>query len=267
MSTTTAAEFSPVAGLDDLPQPWRSFPFLAADLPRYTGATAWGGSDALALSVVSGDGTRRALVGVGEPGPLAEVVATAFDAGGTPLPGSGLEAAPVAVASLTRGAWDLLPAPVRGRLALDQVSHWDWLVTSTEPPYQAGEDQVVELDLVADRAELEGLQRLALPETYTTLDKPDTRWFGWRDSGGVLRCMAAASSWTREVHLGSIATHPQWRRRGLGTAVTAALTRAGLAATGQVSLGLYTTNDDARRVYERLGFHLGQRVESRRPAR
>src|SRR5690606_776864 len=126
---------------------------------------------------------------------------------------------------------------------------------------------VVELDLATDRAELEGLQRLALPETYTTLDKPETRWFGWRDETGVLRCMAAASNWRREVHLGSIATDPRWRRRGLGSAVTAALTRAGLAATGQVSLGLYTVNVAARRVYERLGFHLGQEVESRRPAR
>lgn len=267
MSTTTATRFYRVNRLGDLPEPWRSFPFLVADAPRYTGATAWGGPEALALSTVAGDGTRRALVGVGEPEPLAEVVAAAFDGDGTPVPGSGLESAPIAVASLTRGAWDLLPAAVRGSLGLDQVAHWDWLVTTTEPPQQAGEDRVVELDLASDRAELAGLQRLALPETYTTLDKPDTRWFGWRDADGALRCMAAASNWTREVHLGSIATHPQWRRQGLGGAVTAALTRAGLAATGQVSLGLYSVNLAARRVYERLGFHLGQQVESRRPAR
>jgi len=264
---TTAPRFHPVHGLADLPEPWRSFPFLTADVPRYTGATAWGGPEALALSVAARDGSRRALVGVGEPEPLAEVVAGAFDAGGAPVPGSGLACAPVAVASLTRGAWDLLPEPVRRHLGLEHAAHWDWLLTTTLPPHQDGEAQVVELDLVTDRAELEGLQRLALPETYTTLDKPDTRWFGWRDTGGALRCMAAASNWTREVHLGSIATHPQWRRRGLGAAVTAALTRAGLAATGQVSLGLYTRNEAARRVYERLGFHLGQQVESRRPAR
>ncbi|WP_277049824.1 GNAT family N-acetyltransferase [Ruania albidiflava] len=267
MSTTPAARFHPVRGLADLPEPWRTFPFLTADVPRYVGATAWGGREALALSVAAGDGAQRALVGVGAPEPLAEVVAMAFDATGSPVPPSGLAAAPVAVASLTRGAWDLLPAAVRDRLDLEHVAHWDWLLTTTAPPYQDGEEQVVELDLVTDRAELEGLQRLALPETYTTLDKPDTRWFGWRDTGGALRCMAAASNWSREVHLGSIATHPHWRRRGLGTAVTAALTRAGLAATGQVSLGLYTRNEAARRVYERLGFRLGQQVESRRPAR
>ena len=101
MRATTAPRFHPVRGLADLPEPWRSFPFLTADVPRYTGATAWGGPEALALSVAARDGSRRALVGVGEPEPLAEVVAGAFDAGGAPVPGSGLACAPVAVASLT----------------------------------------------------------------------------------------------------------------------------------------------------------------------
>lgn len=267
MSTPPAPVFQPVRDAADLPPRWRTFAFLAADLPRYTGAIAWGGSEALALSVVAGDGVSRALVGVGAPAALAGVLAGAFDATGAPLPGSGLESAPVAVASLTRGAWDLLPGAVRDRLALSQGAHWDWLVTTTEPPRQPEEDRVVELDLVADRAELEGLQRLVLPQTYTTLDRPDTRWYGWRDTDGALRCMAAATARPGELHLGSIGTHPQWRRRGLGATVTAALTRIGLATTGQVSLGLYTDNGAARRVYLRLGYRLGQEVESRRPAR
>ena len=261
------ALFFPVRTAADVPQPWRSFPFLAADLPRYTGAIAWGGTAALALTTVAGDGASRAIVGVGGPAELATVVAAAFDTGGAPLPGSGLGSEPVAVASLTRGAWDRLPVAVRDRLALDQVAHWDWLVTTTQPPAQPGEDRVVELDLVADRAELEGLQRLVLPQSYTTLDRPDTRWFGWRDPDGLLRCMAAATSRAGELHLGSIGTHPQWRRRGLAATMTAALTRIGLARAGQVSLGLYTDNAVARRVYLRLGYRLGQEVESRRPAR
>lgn len=267
MSTAPAPSFVPVRELTDLPEPWPTFPFLAADLPRYTGAIAWGGPVALALTTVAGDGTSRALVGVGEPEELAGVVAAAFDDASSPLPGSGLDCAPVAVASLTRGAWDRLPAPVRDRLALEQVAHWDWLVSSTQPPAQPGEDQVVEVDLSTGRAELEGLQRLVLPQSYTTLDRPDTRWYGWRDTEGVLQCMAAATTRAGELHLGSIGTHPQWRRRGLGATVTAALTRIGLAQSGQVSLGLYSNNAAARRVYLRLGYRLGQQVESRRPAR
>ena len=267
MSTGPYPSFVPVRTAADLPRRWRTFPFLAADLPRYQGAIGWGGQDALALSVTAGDGTSRALVGVGAAADLAAVIAAAFDDSGGPLPGSGLGGAPVAVASLTRGAWDLLPTPVRDRLALEQVSHWDWLVTTTVPPAQPGEDRVVELDLVGDRAELEGLQRLVLPQTYTTLDRPDTRWYGWRDTEGVLRCMAAATTRAGDLHLGSIGTHPQWRRRGLAATVTAALTRIGLADHGQVSLGLYTDNEAARRVYLRLGYRLGQEVESHRPAR
>ncbi|WP_147917379.1 GNAT family N-acetyltransferase [Ruania zhangjianzhongii] len=267
MSTAPTPRFFPVRNPSDVPQPWRTFPFLAADLPRYTDTIAWGDARALALTTVAGDGTSRALVGVGEPEELAPVVAAAFDDGGSALPGSGLESTSVAVASLTRGAWDLVPALVRDRLGLEQVAHWDWLVTTTEPPAQPGEDRVVELDLTTDRAELAGLQRLVLPQSYTTLDRPDTRWFGWRDSGGVLRCMAAATVRAGELHLGSIGTHPQWRRRGLAAMMTAALTRIGLAQAGQVSLGLYADNVAARRVYLRLGYRLGQEVESRRPAR
>lgn len=265
MSTATAPSFRPVGTPEDIPEPWRSFPFLAADLPRYSDALTWGDSNALALNVRARDGHYRALVGVGEPEPLARVLASAFTPEGAPLADSALADASLAVASLTRGTWDLLPTRVRHSLPLPQVAHWDWMVTTTAPPHRAGEERVVELSLATDRAELETLQRLALPETYTTLDKPDTRWFGWRDAHGVLRCMAAASNWRTEVHLGSIATHPQWRRRGLGATVTAALTRAGLAAIGQVSLGLYADNHAARRVYERLGFVLAHQVESRRP--
>lgn len=267
MSAAATPSFFPVRDAADLPDPWRRFPFLAADLPRYTGAIAWGGREALALTTVAGDGTSRALVGVGEPAELAAVVTAAFDDVGAPLPGSGLDTAPVAVASLTRGAWDRLPAQVRDRLALDQVAHWDWLVTTTQPPAQPSEDRVVEVDLTTGRAELEGLQRLVLPQSYTTLDRPDTRWYGWRDDTGVLRCMAAATDRAGELHLGSIGTHPQWRGRGLAATVTAALTRMGLAQSGQVSLGLYADNAAARRVYLRLGYRLGQPVESRRPAR
>ena len=267
MSTAPDSQFQPVRQPADVPEPWRSFPFLAADLPRYTGAIGWGGASAFALTTVAGDGTSRALVGVGGPAELAAVIAAAFDEAGVPLPGSGLESTPLAVASLTRGAWDRLPAPVRARLGLDRAAHWDWLVTTTDPPVQPGEDRVVELDLTTDRAELEGLQRLVLPQTYTTLDRPDTRWYGWRDDEGVLRCMAAATTRKGELHLGSIGTHPDWRRRGLAATITAALTRIGLRRAGQVSLGLYTDNSAAQRVYRRLGYRLGQEVESRRPTR
>jgi predicted GNAT family acetyltransferase len=64
--------------------------------------------------------------------------------------------------------------------------------------------------------------------------------------------------------LGSIGTDPAWRRRGIAAATTAAAARAGLAEAPFVALGMYASNDDARRMYARVGFALGQAFESSR---
>ncbi|QOR69068.1 GNAT family N-acetyltransferase [Ruania alkalisoli] len=258
------ATFRRLGSLADLGDSWSSLPVLRADVPRYRQAIWWATPEALALSVDAGESTRS-LVGVGAPAGLARVVAEAFTPDGVPHPGSGVSTGQMAVVSLTRGTWDLVPGPVRASLGTTSVSHWDWMVCTRAPVHQTGEDDVIELDLSRDLPEMTALQERVLPDTYTRLDKPGTRWFGWRDRGGRLGAMAAASGWTDEVHLGSILTHPDLRRRGLASAVTAAVTRAGLAATGQVSLGLYASNVVARRVYERLGFTLAQEWESRRP--
>ncbi|UFU04752.1 GNAT family N-acetyltransferase [Ruania halotolerans] len=254
-----------VRDVTDLGKSWSDHPVLRADVPRYRDAVAWSTEQAVALTVAAGESGRRALIGLGEPHALADLVASDVATAGRASQAALGPGAP-AVVSLTRGAWDLLPDGVRERLAVPRVSHWDWMLCTAAPPPQLDEDSVIELDPVTDRVAMAALQGTALPHSYTSLDKPATRWFGWRDGGGALRCMAAASDWEAEVHLGSIATHPDVRRRGLGSAVTAAVTRLGLAATGQVSLALYADNHDARRVYERLGFTLVQEWESRRPA-
>lgn len=66
-------------------------------------------------------------------------------------------------------------------------------------------------------------------------------------------------------HLASVTTHPDHRGRGLGRAVSAALTRA-LMAEGApvVTLGMYADNDRARAVYTHLGFTCGAEFSSRR---
>src|SRR5699024_8270314 len=143
MSTATAPSFRTVATREDLPEPWRSFPFLAAELPRYSQAVVGGGRRALVLTVPARAGRAAALVGVGGPVPLSDVRASACTADGAPLPGPGLEEAPPAVASRTRGAWDLLPAPVQHRLVLPRVAHWDWMVTTQAPPRQPGEEREI----------------------------------------------------------------------------------------------------------------------------
>jgi ribosomal protein S18 acetylase RimI-like enzyme len=151
------------------------------------------------------------------------------------------------------------------RLALPQRARWEWMVTHEAPPEHPGESGVREVDLEREREDLAALQRRALPNTYTSLDRPGMRWFGWYDPDGGLRAMAGAGDWVHEVHLGSVATDEQWRGRGIGAALTATITRRGLAATGQVSLGVYTDNTRAIALYRRLGFAIAYSADSRRP--
>ncbi len=66
-------------------------------------------------------------------------------------------------------------------------------------------------------------------------------------------------------HLASIVTHGDHRGSGLGAAVTAWLTRRLLdAGSGVVTLGMYSDNDGARRVYRRLGFACAHELTSGR---
>jgi ribosomal protein S18 acetylase RimI-like enzyme len=197
------------------------------------------------------DPGRRAALGLGDAVGLAGLAAR--------LPGE------LSVLTMPPEAWDAMAAADVARLALPARSRWDWMVTHTAPDLRPEESHVREVDLSRERAALADLQRRALPNTYTSLDRPGVRWFGWYDDDGVIRSMAGAGDWVHEVHLGSVATEEGWRGRGVGAALTAAVTRMGLAATGQVSLGVYTANTRAIALYERLGFTLAYAADSRRP--
>jgi GNAT superfamily N-acetyltransferase len=71
--------------------------------------------------------------------------------------------------------------------------------------------------------------------------------------------LVAVGAWTHSVgaaaHLVSICTDPSYRGRGLGRAITAALTSAAWArgVTG-VNLEMYAGNDHAARAYRAVGF-------------
>ena len=66
-------------------------------------------------------------------------------------------------------------------------------------------------------------------------------------------------------HLGSVATHPDWRGRGLSRDLCARLTRDALAGGAPaVTLGMHAANRSARAVYTSLGYTVGQRWASGR---
>lgn len=79
--------------------------------------------------------------------------------------------------------------------------------------------------------------------------------FGCFD-GDRLVAMAATHFATPEVvEIGHIATHPDYRRRGLASACTAALTQAAFSLAPRVFLMVLDHNTAARAVYRQLGFY------------
>ena len=84
-------------------------------------------------------------------------------------------------------------------------------------------------------------------------------WAGVRREGRLVATSALCSTTSGTPHLRSIVTHPDQRGQGLGGAVTAALTLRGLQDSPVVTLGMYSDNDVARRIYHRLGYQTSHR--------
>jgi ribosomal protein S18 acetylase RimI-like enzyme len=140
----------------------------------------------------------------------------------------------------------LLPARVRW----ERRQTWDWMWTTDQPTAQPGEEAVVEVD---DDVEINALLDVANPESH---GRPDGahRWLGVRGGDGALLATGAVVTLATEVgHLRGISTVPSARRRGIGTALSARLTRLGLER-GVCTLGVYTDNAVALGIYRRLGF-------------
>jgi GNAT superfamily N-acetyltransferase len=140
---------------------------------------------------------------------------------------------------------------------------WEWLWTSTPPPEHP---DVLPLG-PADHDDVAALLAVASPRHSATVNDDDVRaWVGVRDAAGRLVACAAHTEHVPGVpHLASVATHPAVRGRGLGQAVTGTLTaRALRAGAPVVTLGMYSDNAVARRMYRRLGFRGEHRWSSRR---
>lgn len=222
----------------------------------------------------------RAFFGLGEPQAAARLVEAALtgcvayehhvpgavglsDGAGAFVAGGMLEAAGAPVAgTLPAEAWQHVAPTLVAHLV--QRSPWDWMETTRVPPVMAGEERVVELDPAMDAGAIRALHEVAMPGSIVGAESPGFRWFGVRGAGDELLGVAAGSGWESSVHLGGIAVHPAHRGRGIGAAVTARITRLGIEATGAVSLGLWSDNHGARRLYERLGYRITRRLESRR---
>ena len=98
------------------------------------------------------------------------------------------------------------------------------------------------------------------------------RWYGIELDGLLVACAADRTVPTPEPGavptgaIGGVAVHPDYRSRGLGAVVTAAVASLLRQRHELVGLGVTEGNEAASRVYERLGFTGVHRVRSVRPS-
>lgn len=208
-------------------------PYVRGRLSR-TDVEGWAGHDAVAWRFSDGY-----LMTHGEP----DAVALLLEA----LLGELRDGQAVTV---PRGTAPLLPAWV----ALDGTD-WDFRWTSAPPPHQPLEGEV--RDVGED--EVSALLAVANPEAAAQPGDPAVRrWVGIRHvhRGILLACAADTTQATGVGHVSSLAVHPEFRQRGLGTAVTSALV-GDLLGQGcdVVTLGMYAANTPGRALYDRLGMH------------
>jgi RimJ/RimL family protein N-acetyltransferase len=223
-------------------------PFARSSLRRAL-VRGWVGADspaAVAWLGVDPDERTPYLSTYGAPAAVAELVTEL-------LP----ELPPRQRVTLPRGTPRHLPAWV-GLSGTD----WDFRWLPAPPPLQPGEELVSPL---TDETAVSALLDLASPKASAQPgDVSVRRWVGIAGADTrLVACAADTSGATAVGHVSSIAVAPAARGRGLGRAVTAALTRQ-LFADGcdVVALGMYADNAPGRALYDALGFHDDHRFTS-----
>lgn len=150
----------------------------------------------------------------------------------------------------------------------DQGGDWEWMWATTVPPPLAGEESLVLLDDLGDAEELLAFAHEHNPRVWTRIGEGVmTRWVGLRGPDDQLLAVGGAETERAGVpHLAGILTATHARGQGLGEVVSAGLTRWALEHHGVCTLGMFSDNDVARRLYRRLGYRTARAWHSRQLA-
>ncbi|WP_151523230.1 GNAT family N-acetyltransferase [Serinicoccus kebangsaanensis] len=150
-------------------------------------------------------------------------------------------------------------------LDLGDGGDWEWMWTTTLPDVDARERDVIPLDDGRDAVELEEFTRANNPRVWTEVGTGRVhRWVGLRDESGQLIAIGGAELEATGIpHLAGIVTAVERRGAGLARVVSAALTRWALEAHGVCTLGMFSDNDAARRLYAGLGYRTARAWHSR----
>ena len=229
--------------------------FIRYDIPSSVEGTGYALGDAVALP----RRTHIRRLGMMLMGPAADIGRLASE-----MLGTGLIPPDVRAVTVPRGALDAVAV----HLPLADGNDWEWMYAAREPSVVPAEARLVRLD-EADLPEIRGLLDVANPRTDARpFEFPDQQWVGARDeSGRLVACGVREPNVAGWPALSGISVHPDERGTGLGLAVTAYLTREAVRERGICTLGLYSDNDVARRVYHGLGYGGDHLWSSRRMSR
>jgi ribosomal protein S18 acetylase RimI-like enzyme len=195
----------------------------ATDLPVY------GYGEAVALFHLFGDEPELVVTG---PAEEAAILVRA--------------ALPVDSLSLPRAA-----APLVSDVGLTEGVGWAFRWTATAPPLTGDAAWLPE----SAHDEVRDLLAAGFPDASQPVGHPDVRrWAGVRRSGRLVAVAADATIAEGLGFLASIATHPDARGTGAGTAVTAWATAALVRAEGACGLWHMADNVPAAALYARLGY-------------
>lgn len=173
--------------------------------------------------------------------------------------GDGEQAAALFVGLAGVVRWLHLPRVAASALAPLRPAHqddWDFLWTVDPPPSVPGEERVVPLE---DRhhPEINRVLDEALPRSTTRPGDPRAkRWYGIFQGDRLIACGADRSR-PGVGFLAALAVAPDHQGRGLGAAITAAITRRLFTEYDVVALGVMWDNAPAISLYRRLGFTAG----------
>lgn len=218
-------------------------PFVRWDVPRGLEGAAYGSGDAVA--VPRRTHTRRlGLLVMGPPTDAGRLVAA--------MAADGVLPEDLRSVTVQRGSLDAVGA----HLPLsDDGNEWEWLCTRSVPPVSDAERRLSDLSR-DDLDDIRGLLADANPGTDARpFEHPHQQWVGaWDEDHVLLACGVLEPGVAGQPVLSGITVRAQARGTGLGAAVTGRLTRAAVEQDGVCTLGLYSHNDVARRVYLRLGY-------------
>jgi ribosomal protein S18 acetylase RimI-like enzyme len=148
---------------------------------------------------------------------------------------------------------------LRERYRVLEGGDWEWFHTTTSPPPHPSHDLVQPIDDVA-RADEVRLFLEAHSPTADTAPGGGERWFAVEEPDAADRAdrLVAVAAWgTTQAgapHLSSVAVDARRRGQGLGRTIVGALTRLAVADAGVCTLGMYSHNAVARRLYLALGY-------------